>query len=33
MSADYLEHKLSRLKDWLDDPEMVEVSINPDRKI
>lgn len=33
MAGDYLEHKLSRLKGWLDDPAMVELSINPDRKI
>lgn len=33
MADDYLEHNLSRLKEWLDDPKMVELSINPDRKI
>ena len=33
MAGDYLEHKLSRLKNWLDDPAMIELSINPDRKI
>lgn len=33
MADDYLEHNLSRLKGWLDDPAMVELSINPDRKI
>lgn len=33
MPADYLELSLSRLKGWLDDPAMIELSINPDRKI
>lgn len=33
MATDYLQHKLSRLRVWFDDPEMIELSINPDRRV